>query len=179
MTIGKKKIKYTKVKSSEFDVGINNDNESKADDDFRESNTGRSSVDVFLNEPTDDIQFNAPSKSKRPDFTKTFIWTVLLLMSYFVLSIGMTFTFQPSPKAVIIIYMQTVSWLRFIELTLFCFCFIGLTFYQQWLLKVRENNYGSIKCEFILSLSSRHCLVLFFLHCHMKQRIMSGGRESG
>lgn len=154
--IGKKKIKYTKVKSSEFDGGIN-DYESKADDDFRESNTDRSSMDVFLNEPTEDIQFNAPSKSKRPDFTKTFIWTVLLLMSYFVLSIGMTFTFH---QKLLSLYMQTVSWLRFIELTIFYFCFIGLTFYQQWLLKVRENS--SIKCEFILSLSSRHCFVLYF-----------------
>lgn len=161
--IGKKKIKYTKVKSSEFDVGIN-DNESKADDDFRESNTDRSSMDVFLNEPTEDIQFNATSKSKRPDFTKTFIWTVLLLMSYFVLSIGMTFTFQPSLKAVIIryIYANSSELVTIHRTNFFCFCFIGLTFYQQWLLKVRENNYGSIKCEFILSLfSSLVCFVFF------------------
>lgn len=77
--IGKKQIKYTKVKSSDCDSGIN---ELKIDEDFRESRD-------ILFERGEDIQFNAPPK--RTDSAKTFIWTVLLLLCYFVLSIGLTF----------------------------------------------------------------------------------------
>lgn len=77
--IGKKQIKYTKIKTSDCDSGVN---DVKINDDFRESRE-------ILFERGEDIQFNV--LHKQTDSAKTFIWTVLLLLCYFVLSIGLTF----------------------------------------------------------------------------------------